>query len=85
LLKDEHYNLKLEKKVIRDQYKLDVESLNHEREGLMNKMEKEHSEWFKKIQKKQTDFLLGMDMQKRELEDSFDKRCKEIKSYLRDK
>ncbi|KAJ6889800.1 hypothetical protein NC651_023522 [Populus alba x Populus x berolinensis] len=49
----------------------------------MNNMEKEHSKWFKKIQKKQAD-LLGMDMQKRELENSFDKRCEEIKSYLRD-
>jgi len=39
LIKDEHDNLKLEKKVIWDQYKDDVESLNHEREGLMNKME----------------------------------------------
>jgi len=37
------------------------------------------------VQKEQTDFLLGIEIKKRELEISFDKRCKEIENYLRDK
>ena len=65
LLKDESDNLKLEKKVIQDQHKQDVESFSPECEYFMNKMVQEHFEWFNRIQKKHGDFLMGIKMQKR--------------------
>jgi len=44
-------------------------------------MEQECFEWFKRIKKEQTNFLLGIKMWKRELESNFDKIHEEIESY----
>ncbi|KAJ6868224.1 hypothetical protein NC651_033318 [Populus alba x Populus x berolinensis] len=48
-------------------------------------MEQERTKWFNKIQKEHAEFLLGIEMQKKELESSTEKSCEEIESYLRDK
>lgn len=74
LLKNEHISLKLEKKVVQDQYKQDIESLNHNHkcEYFMNKIEQKHSKWFKRIQKVHANILLGIEMQKREFESNID-------------
>ncbi|KAM7520361.1 hypothetical protein LguiB_019323 [Lonicera macranthoides] len=84
-LKDERDSLKLEKDMIRDQYKRDVESLSRDREAFMSQMEYERSEWFSKIQKERADFLLDIEMQRRELENCIEKRREEIESYHRER
>ncbi|XP_030528268.1 protein CROWDED NUCLEI 4 [Rhodamnia argentea] len=84
-LKDERDSLRIEKDVMRNQYKHDVESLRHEREEFMNRMVQERSEWFSKIQQERADFLLEIEVQKRELEDCIEKRREELESSLRDK
>ncbi|KAK2656742.1 hypothetical protein Ddye_009794 [Dipteronia dyeriana] len=81
-LKDEWDSLRRERDAMRNQHKRDVESLNREREEFMDKMVHEHSEWFSKIQKERVDFLLGIEMQKRELENCVEKRGEELQSSL---
>ncbi|KAJ8769349.1 hypothetical protein K2173_002553 [Erythroxylum novogranatense] len=74
LLRDERENLKQEKEAMRHQHKCGVESFNRDREEFMNKMRRSEHE----------DFLMGIEMQKKELENSVDKRREEVESYLRD-
>lgn len=84
-LKEERDSLKLEKDVLEDQFKHDVESLCYEREAVISKTEHEHFDWFSKIQKERADFVLDIELQKRELEGSIDSRREEIETYLRDR
>lgn len=78
LFKDEHDILKLGKKAIYDQYKKHVKSLSCKHKDFMNKMEQKYSKWFNKIHKEHLNFLLGFEMQKKELESSIDKRHEDI-------
>lgn len=84
-LKDERHSLNLEKEALREQYKRDLESLSHDREAFRRESEHERSEWFSKFQQERADFLLEIECQKRELEDSVSKRREDIESYLREK
>lgn len=84
-LKDGRDSLKSEKDAMRDQYKLDLESLSHDREAFMNEMQTERSKWFNKIKKEREDFLLDIQIQKEELDNRADKRREEIENYLKDR
>ncbi|GAV57667.1 hypothetical protein CFOL_v3_01204 [Cephalotus follicularis] len=84
-LKDERDSIRLERDAMRDQLKHDIESLNHEREEFMNKMVHEHSELFCNSQQERAEFLLGIEMHKRELEDCFNKRREELENDLRER
>lgn len=84
-LKDERDSLNLEKEALREQYKRDLESLSHDREAFRRESEHERSEWFSKFQQERADFLLEIECQKRQLEDSVSKRREDIESYLREK
>ncbi|GJS68767.1 protein crowded nuclei 4, partial [Tanacetum coccineum] len=84
-LKDERDVLKLEKDLFRDQYKKDVESLSRDWEIFMKEIEQERSEWFSKIQKERTIFVLDAELQKKELENCIEMKREEIESYLKEK
>ncbi|XP_038701948.1 protein CROWDED NUCLEI 4-like isoform X2 [Tripterygium wilfordii] len=84
-LKDERDSLRLEKNLMRNQHKNDLELLNREQEEFMNKMAQERSECFSKLQQEHAEFLLGVEMQKRELESCIEKRREEVESYLKER
>ncbi|VFQ58333.1 unnamed protein product [Cuscuta campestris] len=80
LLKEERDALKAEKSAIQEQYKHDLEALSHDREVFNREVEHEREEWFGKIQKERTSFLLEFEMRKKELENCVEKRREEIES-----
>ncbi|XP_074294304.1 nuclear matrix constituent protein 1b-like [Silene latifolia] len=84
-LKDQRDSLNLEKEALREKFKRDLESLNHDRETLMSESQHERSDWFSNFQKEQADMLLEIECRKRELEDSVNKQREDIQSYLREK
>nr|GFB45570.1 hypothetical protein [Tanacetum cinerariifolium] len=51
----------------------------------MSDIEQERSEWFSKIQKERTVFVLDIELQKKELENCIEKKQEERESYLKQK
>ncbi|KAH9619440.1 hypothetical protein KSS87_010776 [Heliosperma pusillum] len=84
-LKDQRDSLNLEKEVLREKFKRDLESLNHDRETFMSESQHERSDWFSNFEKEKADMLLEIGCRKRELEDSVTKQREDVESYLREK
>lgn len=84
-IKDERDSLRLERDVMREQFKNDMETLSHEREEFLNKMTCERSEWLNKMQQERKDLLMDVEAQKKELENCLEQRREELESQLREK
>ncbi|XP_050944759.1 protein CROWDED NUCLEI 4 [Cucumis melo] len=84
-IKDERDGLRLEREVMRKQFKNDRETLSREREEFLNKMTCERSEWLNKMQQERKDLLMDVEAQKKELENCLQQRREELESQLREK
>ncbi|XP_038881730.1 protein CROWDED NUCLEI 4 isoform X2 [Benincasa hispida] len=84
-IKDERDSLRLERDVMREQFKNDMETLSREREEFLNKMTCERSEWLNKMQQERKDLLMDVEAQKKELENCLEQRREELESQLREK
>ncbi|XP_023543211.1 protein CROWDED NUCLEI 4-like [Cucurbita pepo subsp. pepo] len=84
-IEDERDSLRLERDVMRDQFKSDMETLSREREEFLNKMTRERSEWLNKMQQERKDLLMDVEAQKKELENCLEQRREELESHLREK
>ncbi|KAG8078075.1 hypothetical protein GUJ93_ZPchr0007g4479 [Zizania palustris] len=84
-LKNESDIIKQEKDNLRVQFKNNSETLSHEHEEFMSKMQQEHASWLSKIQQERQDLTRDIDIQRMELLNSAKTRQMEIDSYLREK
>ncbi|CAM8946883.1 unnamed protein product [Rhodiola kirilowii] len=84
-LKEERDMLRVEKELMREEHKRNIESLSREREDFMSKMVNERVAMFDKIQQERTNFLKDMEMQKKELENCIDRRREELETQFREK
>ncbi|CAN6450673.1 unnamed protein product [Victoria cruziana] len=85
LLKEEKGRLKIEKEALQDQLKRDSDVLYNERNEFMNKMSRDHSEWFSRNQREREDIARDFEVQKSELENSIKKRHEEIERFFKER
>ncbi|XP_074574486.1 nuclear matrix constituent protein 1b-like [Curcuma longa] len=84
-LKKEKESIKLEKDNLHNKFKRESEHLSSEREEFVQEMNRQHSDWFVKIQHERDEFVRDINIQRKELENSIKKKREEIETYLRER
>ncbi|XP_042418260.1 nuclear matrix constituent protein 1b-like [Zingiber officinale] len=84
-LKKEKENIKLEKDNLHNKFKRDSEHLSSEREEFIQEMDRQHSDWFTKVQHERDELVRDINFQRKELENSIKKKKEEIEAHLRER